>query len=874
MKFKTLFAAALGLVAFGANAINAGDTVTVGDKQYAVGENIIVNGDFSNGLTGWISGEGQITDANWKVEATGPEGKNALVALDGGGSGSGKSIRTPYDIVPGKTYLMSFYYKNCGDWSRIGVSNDPTSADDKAGVSQRVYTCDKTATDWTNALFTFCSPEGYNKCVINFAWLLANSSSYADFFLAEATEVTAGETPVDPVEPPVSDDPYAGKSYKFFNAGTGLYWSTGFADGHNRMILDVADNARVFKMIKGEGAAYNVMINDGRYICSDNWDAFYRDLGENINYNFTILTKGGNNYFMNMEERQMGKVFACNQTTAGNPLWADKDVDYNAWESTVNTSTIELQEVEFVFTNAWILENAAVAEDFFNTTEEGEENGQYPAAARTALSEAIAAAKAAPFSTRDEIVAAIAAVNSALDTYKAARVSKYVSPYDGKSYKIKQAGTGLYWGTKKVGNDLQLLVAAEGNAEVNYYFQFETTTKESAADGFTMVLPEGRHVYRTSWNMFYGNPVLTEASSIFNVVEQNGKFYIKNEGSKKILASDSDADLSPLYSDKAADKTANGKNTAEVVLEEVTDFAFNNAWVLEEVAAAEELYNSTEEGDLEGQFSAAARTEFANAIATAKAQVIESYEDIVVTIEGIKAAIADYKAAKNEAPLQQVAEGKYTFASVACKNAFISAGWHANSWEATNYVNGGILLSAENGDSYNQIFDVVAVEGAKPGIYNLVSTKTGEFFINKNGALLLAAADADKTVLDAQFAFEFVAGDTVAIRNRATEKFVGPDDNKAGWTWQHMGTKHEGGENGHLFVMAAYQESGVGSIANGNATISALRGAVRVAGANNVAVYTVAGVAVATANGDAEIALPAGAYIVRADNAARLVIIR
>ncbi len=71
------------------------------------------------------------------------------------------------------------------------------------------------------------------------------------------------------------------------------------------------------------------------------------------------------------------------------------------------------------------------------------------------------------------------------------------------------------------------------------------------------------------------------------------------------------------------------------------------------------------------------------------------------------------------------------------------------------------------------------------------------------------------------------------------------------------------------------ETTGVEGVADADIAIRALDGAVAVSGAENVAVYTVAGVAVAEAQGnDVTIALSAGTYIVRADSTARVFIVK
>ena len=119
---KKFFTSAVLLAAalFTANAqqLQTGDTFTYTnadgvEKTYkVVGENLIENPSFDNGVTGWTGGAGGAL-GNTEVNNSGGVDGGAYIRPKGGqGKGNNESIGTAWDVEVGKTYVFSFFMKN------------------------------------------------------------------------------------------------------------------------------------------------------------------------------------------------------------------------------------------------------------------------------------------------------------------------------------------------------------------------------------------------------------------------------------------------------------------------------------------------------------------------------------------------------------------------------------------------------------------------------------------------------------------------------------------------------------------------------------------------------------------------------------------
>ncbi len=187
---------------------NEGATRTI----YALGENIIKNGSFEypNGYYGWKNGAGgDLAAANFDIVTDGDN--KYLRAKNSKGAGDANSISTGWPIEAGKTYVFGYKVKastTVSDKSKFLV----VSMTNEIGTETlKVSKDDETVnTEWNSIKYEFTNTEGYAYVQFRARWL-ANSLSFDDFYLAEATTTTVGN--VD----------YATNAIPTANIGTGAF---------------------------------------------------------------------------------------------------------------------------------------------------------------------------------------------------------------------------------------------------------------------------------------------------------------------------------------------------------------------------------------------------------------------------------------------------------------------------------------------------------------------------------------------------------------------------------------------------------------------------------------------------------------------------
>jgi len=196
LKGMTLaLATVVGMSTFSVAALGAENdnstSVTVNGKVYNLGSNMMANGNLTDGFKGWTSADpsqtpyvySDVTDTNFKIEeGAGPGETNALVSITGGaGSNKPASLRMPFEGTPGKTYYVSFDYKSCSDWTT--VYNVATK---DAGADSYAFRCTK-SDEWKKAEVVIEVTTENPWIIFNAAWLDKDKSSFANFFIGEAT---------------------------------------------------------------------------------------------------------------------------------------------------------------------------------------------------------------------------------------------------------------------------------------------------------------------------------------------------------------------------------------------------------------------------------------------------------------------------------------------------------------------------------------------------------------------------------------------------------------------------------------------------------------------------------------------------------------
>ncbi len=169
------------------NGMAIGDSVVYGGKKYAVtSTNLVPNGNFANGLTGWYTSAGK--DASTGAFTANTDG--TVHATGHTGSSGNDSLFRGWAVETGKQYIFTFTSSTTNDY--LKVSNlDSVTTSDNGNVGTGV-------TGTNNMLFTAAEFEdGEGFLVINFRWL-GSDTTLGNFGLYEVEEVI--ETTADTVK--------------------------------------------------------------------------------------------------------------------------------------------------------------------------------------------------------------------------------------------------------------------------------------------------------------------------------------------------------------------------------------------------------------------------------------------------------------------------------------------------------------------------------------------------------------------------------------------------------------------------------------------------------------------------------------------------
>ena len=329
------------------------------DQRYILkGENLIENGDFSQGYTGWMLGQyqGPISEAGWDLLEGGPFGVKYISCKGDKGSGSDFSLIKNVQLTPGKHYAFSFWYKDVV----AGNSRVTLSSNVNVNNNYKIFDCDGNG-NWKQKTLVFRATEANPYLVFNFAWNQVGTS-FADFKLYEV------------------DDVHHTKAYRMKQAFSGLYWA-GAASGDNHLVVANPDQEGyeyVFLVDHADlnasrAQALNVTLADGRTLHrrtdDKRWEMVYGDVNRNeVRTMFNIREHAGHYFLYNHDSNN---ILATDNTTHDSYVYNDKG--YGKTSGSVFTAPIELEEVPYAFSNRWIKEEAAPAEALYaNTAQYGD----------------------------------------------------------------------------------------------------------------------------------------------------------------------------------------------------------------------------------------------------------------------------------------------------------------------------------------------------------------------------------------------------------------------------------------------------------------------------------------------------------------------
>ena len=282
------------------------------------------------------------------------------------------------------------------------------------------------------------------------------------------------------------------------------------------------------------------------------------------------------------------------------------------------------------------------AEQLLATTEEGTAKGQYTAAVRAALSQAISEARSVLQSatTQDQINSAIIALQAAISTYK----NSVNPPFElGKQYNIVHS-SGFYLttggGTVKIANaDVE---------DMTQVFTFVVAPEDAETSGYNLVDAVGNYVYRSgSWDTKSSSSTdLTLPNAIFRIEDHDTYVQLRNMGSGSVLGTDNSTAGSTVYSNKNGTDQRYRWTLKEYVPADQRDAQYNFEELLAKAKSIRDGVSSSSFGVNIFMNSRAAYDAFVDAIATAEAMVPD-YEG---ALKYLQEAIDTYNANKQNKP--------------------------------------------------------------------------------------------------------------------------------------------------------------------------------------------------------------------------------
>ncbi len=168
----------------------------------AVGENMITNGSFEDGFTGWTIASDFTTEisgsSDFELRTDSPkDGDNYLVGTSTSqssgtaGSSGTSSLGTAWEIEAGKTYYFCYWIKNLDgttetEYLKTSLTNTPGEETSVLGYPASV------SSDWQRMEYMFTNDDGYKYLQVKFRWL-ASHWGFDDFQLYEIEEAAEVE---------------------------------------------------------------------------------------------------------------------------------------------------------------------------------------------------------------------------------------------------------------------------------------------------------------------------------------------------------------------------------------------------------------------------------------------------------------------------------------------------------------------------------------------------------------------------------------------------------------------------------------------------------------------------------------------------------
>ena len=159
-----------GVHHFTSDDLDVGDAVadSNGETKYAGGD-LIGNGDFDMGATGWTSATGAaLGQPYFQIVPIGGHGGGAyLQAYGSGNADHASSISKLIALAPNQEYVFTIATRNCGSYVKASLTADGKS-------ETKVVATAANTSEWQKQSFVFNSSD-YSQLLLSFRWLIATA---------------------------------------------------------------------------------------------------------------------------------------------------------------------------------------------------------------------------------------------------------------------------------------------------------------------------------------------------------------------------------------------------------------------------------------------------------------------------------------------------------------------------------------------------------------------------------------------------------------------------------------------------------------------------------------------------------------------------
>lgn len=174
-----------------ANAQSIGDVIQSASGDYkaykVIGENLITNGSFDDGVNGWYNGSwSSAVAADYVISETGGFDGGAYISITAEGASDVKTLRNHAQVEQGKTYMYLCYTGGNAPGSGNRQYNALWSSTDGQTEGTRLYELKWNGT-WTQNTFVF-TPDEYTWVCTRNSWI---DKAYIDgVFIGEVEEIS------------------------------------------------------------------------------------------------------------------------------------------------------------------------------------------------------------------------------------------------------------------------------------------------------------------------------------------------------------------------------------------------------------------------------------------------------------------------------------------------------------------------------------------------------------------------------------------------------------------------------------------------------------------------------------------------------------